>query len=45
MVYPPYVYGPVSRRADLEHLNSSSADIWARMSGNAKEEAGGVPFT
>ena len=36
-ICPPMVYGPLAHDASLDHLNTSSADIFRFMSGSQKE--------
>ncbi|MCJ1277451.1 methylglyoxal reductase (NADPH-dependent) gre2 [Puttea exsequens] len=36
-INPPMVYGPLEHGADLDHLNTSSADIYRFMNGSQKE--------
>ena len=36
-ICPPMVYGPLEHEANLDHLNTSSADIYRFMNGSQKE--------
>lgn len=38
-VCPPMIYGPLAQKTDLEHLNTSAADIWRFLDGSLKDEA------
>ena len=37
IICPPMVYGPIGHDASLDHLNSSSADIYRLMNGSQKK--------
>ena len=37
-INPPMVYGPLAQKIDIDHLNTSAADMWKFLNGSMKDE-------